>query len=1831
MLINNKYTFLLINIYGPNNDNPDFYRKIRDLINNANTDFVILAGDFNLVIDPEKDYYNYKHINNPNARKVVLDLMEEFNLTDVWRVHNKESKGFTWSVRNPYKRARLDFFLVSDELMNIVESSQISPGYRTDHSLIEICLKFENQEKGRGFWRFNNSLLRDKKYIDKVKQEIEKTKRQYSLESEESNIEDNNETEESFSIDNKLFLDTLLMNIRGVTISYSSYLKKSKTDREKVLEAEINRIEKLINTNVELQNSLAELKEELENYRKEKMKGVMVRTRARWIEEGEKPSKYFCSMERRNYVNKTLTKLLDDNDRVITHQTEILDTIKSFYKDLYSSRDEILNDIDLNSTFSDSNIPKLNENQKLTLEGDLTMKEAGEVLRNMKNNKTPGPDGFTAEFFKFFWKDLGHFLLRAWNSAFETNELAISQRQGIITILPKGNKSRERLKNWRPISLLNVSYKILSGILAKRTKSVLPHLIHSDQKGFMAGRFIGDNTRTIYDILQLTKEKQIAGMLLLVDFEKAFDSISWKFMYNCLTFFGFGENYLKWIKILYKDTRLCVIQNGFFSEFFEIGRGCRQGDPISPYLFNICVEILGILIRENRSLKGIFLGSKEYRLLQYADDTCLFLDGSEKSLKSALDLLFQFSKFSGLKPNIEKTQVIWIGKKMGCKQRLCNNYQLNWNNTTFTALGITFSADVYNIENINFENKFCIIRSEITQWSKRNLTTLGKITVVKSLLLPKLTHLFFTLPCPKHSLLKEINDALFRYIWNNKRDKVSRKQMVKDYNEGGCRMIDIFAYAKAIKGSRRKSDTDPVDFKTNSDTGSPSSESRELMESMDINHTEDDVSDHSSLQRKPIRAMDEGITIQDDIMSHEMMGSLQIDLSGLQDECRPQDKREKRKKRRSLRFVGDITQQPEDVFGSAWLDASPESTQPLKKNRRRLSKKITIPPCSKITNIEEDSIELARSPEKESAKLQVTSVTPEVVLTIGNDDSKSVSIQNTTSTSFDLPSEVMHELPYSTPKCARFDNGCDKSTPYTPSQPIDGLNLSSTPDDPLSDSVYMTPMSEVKQKVTAKTTEKNVTTSTSKYTSRQFNRSSRKMTSGKKSQQQNEEISKQQTSGFMSICKSLAGKFMNFKKSSTDNCSNHSCHKADELQKEEETETLSKSENCEDVIKTDCETGDKCEKHSNEIKDLVDDSYDVNTGSENLVSSLSQNTPQKSREHDVNEVISPNSNSTQNMGSPPENTIVVKVEVHNHVGELHNVESQREKISDAEREMAISIVKPYIKYQPSQLDKELDKIIKIDEFGKEIPEGAKKKGRQPKGSLVRKTLPRRLTAPRKVRKGSSSDRKDEESAVVSPGGNADDFNASKESGREDRTSVTCKPNCTKLTESNIEYKTELVGVVSNLEVKKELDIEGVDEVDGGSIGCMKAVDTKTGKDERMEEDSTEQGCDSCDLMKSNDTSDANSSFNKNGYTGILKDLVKEEPMISEGNTSVCAEEGSEKSTKLVSEHCEESATFHQENFVVDGNIPNCEDSDIKSALLSSSVSKVCEEKLHYEPCMTDCNNENEELSFKTADKLPSNNDLEPKKSVADIFADLDCGDVTNESVDSQLKMRYKKRRRRSLDVALAIESKELLADMPDIDCENSEISVQGRRSRRIRRKSLELCKGALRHNIQERHSSLSAVSSVDNEESIESSSPANEVTTPENEDDTSNTVLSEIDLCLNVGPKLKTYGKRKRTESSQDIENLYLNKNYQAPAEKKWETIFESPNINKSNLLGKRKMKRSLEFDINLVYHVPPLKQKKRVQKAMKNGWNPKRKKYQTLADDFVVEKISEMDKLLAE
>ena len=214
------------------------------------------------------------------------------------------------------------------------------------------------------------------------------------------------------------------------------------------------------------------------------------------------------------------------------------------------------------------------------------------------------------------------------NYAHFHGELSHSQKQAVITLIEKKDKDRRWIKNWRPISLVNVDVKIGSKAIAKRLENVLPHIIHHDQNAFVKGRTIFDATRTISDVLEFTKMRNYQGIMTAIDFEKAFDSLNWNFLHKSLEFFGFGESFLGWIKTFYNNISSCVINNGFSTPTFNVKRGVRQGDPLSPSLFIIVLELLALSIRNNDQIKGIAVDGSEIKLVIFADDMNGHLSGT---------------------------------------------------------------------------------------------------------------------------------------------------------------------------------------------------------------------------------------------------------------------------------------------------------------------------------------------------------------------------------------------------------------------------------------------------------------------------------------------------------------------------------------------------------------------------------------------------------------------------------------------------------------------------------------------------------------------------------------------------------------------------------------------------------------------------------------------------------------------------------------------------------------------------------------------------------------------------------------------------------------------------------------------------------------------------------------------------------------------------------------------------------------------------------------------------------------------------------------------------
>ena len=224
--------------------------------------------------------------------------------------------------------------------------------------------------------------------------------------------------------------------------------------------------------------------------------------------------------------------------------------------------------------------------------------------------------------------------------------LPASQRQAVVNQIPKKDRDRLYLKNWRPISLLNQDYKIASKVIARRTQRVLPSVIHPDQCACIRDRYIGKAVHILADVMHHTKETNSPGILLFCDFEKAFDSVDWSCLFKTFETFNFGPSLSRWVKTFCNKITICVMNGDTSSRYFYLGRGVRQGDPLSAYLFILVIELLVNAIRSDDNMKGISVGNRIIKSVIYADDLSATVSDIH-SAKTLLKLIECLDAFQG--------------------------------------------------------------------------------------------------------------------------------------------------------------------------------------------------------------------------------------------------------------------------------------------------------------------------------------------------------------------------------------------------------------------------------------------------------------------------------------------------------------------------------------------------------------------------------------------------------------------------------------------------------------------------------------------------------------------------------------------------------------------------------------------------------------------------------------------------------------------------------------------------------------------------------------------------------------------------------------------------------------------------------------------------------------------------------------------------------------------------------------------------------------------------------------------------------------------------------
>ena len=788
--------FLLINSYLPNVEKDQIFimKEIMQKVSSIDIPidtYIIWGGDFNFCFDIELEAYGGNPVKKVKSIETIESIMQEYDLCDIWRLRNPRVKRYTWrgsgqgksSKYGQFLQRRLDFFLVSDEIQPFVEKCDIVPAPSTDHSAIMIKFRSYNQgKKGPSFWKFNNSLLENEEYITEITQTIT----EYKNELDVCNI-----------TNPQLRWELLKYEIRKFSIYFSKKLARERRSRYTDIETEIIRIEQQNRwqENADLVDKHDQLLKDLEQQHNYITEGIIIRSKTIWYELGEKNNKYFLTLEKRNKAKTHIKKLIGNDDDEITDPRKIMLAVEEHFNKFFTPK-SYKTEEECFEFLENYPVPKVSESDKKICDQLVTVKECFEALRQMGNSKTPGNDGLTKEFYIYFWSALKDDLVSCLNTNLACGMLTNTQKQIIITLLEKQGKDNRYLENWRPISLINVDIKICSRVMSNRLSKILPYIVHQNQSGFVRGRTIEEPLFIIQSIMDQVKLDGKSLLLFAADFEKAFDSIEQNFIFAVLKHFNFGDIFIKWIRLLLNDNLSCIVNNGTATNFFKVGRGTKQGDPISPYLFILVIEIMATMMRKSEEIKGYQTKTTQVKLEIFADDTTFFLQ-DENSFRRVLENLDMFYKYSSLRINVKKSEVGWLGKK-GKEDFIKKTgiKYIDFEQNGIKILGIFFSYKRKLCDQNNIDRVVTNFKTVLSIWKSRSLTLYGKILVLRALALPKLYYIFSKMSI-KEEIVKTIESTIKDFIWNGRKPKIKKDTLIGDYSEGGLKLPDFSVTLKA--------------------------------------------------------------------------------------------------------------------------------------------------------------------------------------------------------------------------------------------------------------------------------------------------------------------------------------------------------------------------------------------------------------------------------------------------------------------------------------------------------------------------------------------------------------------------------------------------------------------------------------------------------------------------------------------------------------------------------------------------------------------------------------------------------------------------------------------------------------------------------------------------------------------------------------------------------------------------------------------------------------------------------------------------------------------------
>jgi len=785
----------LINAYAPNTYNERKIRFFEEIIaQTQNDDKVIIAGDLNITFNDKERIGMCRSSSEKNTALRIQALMDRNGYIDLW---DPDSTDMTRRNPDGTKQSRLDRILTKNVDV-LLPTKTIWNITNTDHAAVYTETQSKNTlpnfHKIITNMRYYNSKTARKKF--KKEFDARMTEVQSMNEPSPQNI-----LEYAKVLIRTLYEDKMRKVIKNTNIETKVVNEELQLLQEKI---ELKQNSPLENARLEiLTQRLNEITERQGKINAEKL-------RQKWIDEGEKSTKYFLNLLK-SKGKQTSIKELETPKGLTKNETDINEEVTNFYKNLYES------DITIDHEIVEEmvkNLPKPKETEKDILNSPITDKELFRTLRRTKDS-APGPDGITYSYYKFLWGSYKEIIINAWNDLMEGNSPPKSWQESTLTLLPKKDKNRKELKNWRPITLSNCDIKLISKTLSQRVTECLKDTIKHHQTAYMTNRSISDNLRIINIASTIAETEQKTLYILSLDAKKAFDSVSHEAISYVLTALGL-EKFERIFHKLYQNQKVHILNGKTKSGQYTIRRGVKQGDALSCVLFILLMELVLTELNQAGLEKFKYKTTVLPTAIAYADDVTVILTNNA-DIQKVFTIYDRFRKATGLELNADKTEIFAYHPESRIHEIKYNNQEVtlaNQDEITINGLILRHSQEERYTKNWN--KVLEKMKIQYASWVPRNLSLMGKIQIIKTFGYSQVLYLSRVIP-PTQQTAAKIKKLTNHYIWtksmagNPAPNRIKQTIMEKPKLDGGfgltpvSEIIERMNYLQVVINDREKS------------------------------------------------------------------------------------------------------------------------------------------------------------------------------------------------------------------------------------------------------------------------------------------------------------------------------------------------------------------------------------------------------------------------------------------------------------------------------------------------------------------------------------------------------------------------------------------------------------------------------------------------------------------------------------------------------------------------------------------------------------------------------------------------------------------------------------------------------------------------------------------------------------------------------------------------------------------------------------------------------------------------------------------------------------------